>query len=108
MNNQFDELTKGQSVTRRQALKKIGAGLAGLAMARFGIHNAQAISLGQLDGNAHPNVGGVVWLVSPWPDAPPPVVVGSGSLIHPRVYLTAGHGTDLVESLMAQGTLTLD
>src|SRR5258708_5772731 len=35
MNEQFDELAKGlaQSVTRRQALKKFGVGLAGLAMA---------------------------------------------------------------------------
>ncbi len=35
MNNQFDELTKNlaQSVTRRAALKKFGAGLAGMALA---------------------------------------------------------------------------
>ena len=110
MNNQFDELTKSltQSVTRRTALKTFGFGLAGLALARVGLQRAEAITLGQLDGNAHPNVGGVVWLVSPWPDAPAPLVVGSGTLIHPRVYLTAGHGTDLVESLLAQGTMTLD
>ena len=45
MNNQFDELTKGiaQSVTRRGALKKFGLGLAGMALACFGLaHNAQA------------------------------------------------------------------
>ena len=41
MNNQFDELTKSmaQSVTRRQALKKFGVGLAGIALARFGLAN---------------------------------------------------------------------
>jgi hypothetical protein len=39
MNNQFDELTKSlaQSVTRRAALKKFGAGLAGMALAAFGL-----------------------------------------------------------------------
>ena len=45
MNNKFDELTKSlaQSVTRRAALKKFGVGLAGLALACFGVANkAQA------------------------------------------------------------------
>src|SRR5258708_7875931 len=42
MNNQFDELTKNlaQSVTRRAALKKFGIGLAGMALACFGLANA--------------------------------------------------------------------
>jgi len=41
MNNQFDELTKSmaQSVTRRAALKKFGVGLAGMALACFGLIN---------------------------------------------------------------------
>jgi len=41
MNNQFDELTKSlaQSVTRRTALKKFGVGLAGMALACFGLAN---------------------------------------------------------------------
>src|SRR5499427_2828900 len=41
MNNRFDELTKSlaQSVTRRAALKKFGAGLAGMALACFGLAN---------------------------------------------------------------------
>ncbi len=41
MNNQFDELAKGmaQSVTRRQALKKVSVGLAGMALACFGLAN---------------------------------------------------------------------
>ena len=45
MNNQFDELTKSlaQSVTRRAALKKFGIGIAGIALACFGLVNkAQA------------------------------------------------------------------
>ncbi len=39
MNKKFDELAKGlaQSVTRRQALKKFGVGLAGIALACFGV-----------------------------------------------------------------------
>jgi hypothetical protein len=39
MNNQFDELTKNlaQAVTRRAALKKFGFGLAGMALACFGL-----------------------------------------------------------------------
>jgi hypothetical protein len=39
MNNKFDELTKSmaQSVSRRQPLKKFGVGLAGMALACFGL-----------------------------------------------------------------------
>jgi len=39
MNTKFDELAKGlaQSATRRQALKKFGIGLAGMALACFGL-----------------------------------------------------------------------
>jgi hypothetical protein len=39
MNNKFDELTKSlaQSLTRRAAFKKFGVGLAGMALAAFGL-----------------------------------------------------------------------
>jgi hypothetical protein len=39
MNNKFDELTKSlaQSVSRRSALKRFGVGLAGMALAWFGL-----------------------------------------------------------------------
>src|SRR5690349_4719918 len=39
MSSKFDELAKGlaQSVTRRQAFKKFGVGLAGMALACFGL-----------------------------------------------------------------------
>ncbi len=39
MSTKFDELAKGlaQSVTRRQALKRFGVGLAGMALACFGL-----------------------------------------------------------------------
>jgi hypothetical protein len=46
MSNKFDELAKGlaQSVTRRGALKKFGVGLAGMALACFGLVNkAEAV-----------------------------------------------------------------
>ena len=110
MNHKFDELTKqmAQSVTRRTALKTFGMGLAGMTLAKLGVNQAHAITNGQLDGEAHPNVGGFVWLVSPVPPIPAPLVAGSGVLIHPRVVLTAGHGTDLVHSLMAAGSFTMD
>jgi hypothetical protein len=110
MNNKFNELTKSmaQPVTRRAALKRFGLGLAGISLARLGFNQAQAITNGVLDANAHPNVGGIVWQVSPWTDVPPPVVCGSGTLIHPRVFLTAGHATYAVQDRMAQGTMTLN
>lgn len=109
MNNKSNQVTKNmaQSVTRRTALKRFGVSLAGMALARFGLNNAQAITNGVLDGNGHPSVGGVIWLVSPRPDAQPPLACGSGTLIHPRVLLTAGHGTDLIQGLIAQGLMTL-
>jgi hypothetical protein len=42
MNNKFDELAKGlaQSATRRQALKRFGVGMAGMALACFGLTNS--------------------------------------------------------------------
>ena len=54
MNNKFDELTKqmAQSVTRRGALKKFGLGLAGLALACFGLApKAQATKTCLPDGS---------------------------------------------------------
>ena len=50
MSNQFDELTKGvaQSVTRRGALKNFGVGLAGMALACFGLaKRARAVDVCQ-------------------------------------------------------------
>jgi hypothetical protein len=42
MNNKFDELAKGiaQTVTRRGALKKFGASLAGIVLASIGLTNS--------------------------------------------------------------------
>lgn len=110
MNNPFDELARNldQPLTRRQAFKTLSLGLAGLALARFGQNEARAITNGQLDGEGHPNVGGFVWLNNIWSPDPPPVCIGTGSLIHPRIVLTAGHGTYAVESAVASGIMTID
>ena len=46
MNDRFDQLTKNMAVavTRRQALKNFGVGLAGLLLAAFGLANqAEAV-----------------------------------------------------------------
>jgi len=53
MNNKFDELTKSmaQSVTRRAALKKFGVGLAGMALACFGLANKTAAQTACLPNN---------------------------------------------------------
>ncbi len=55
MNDQFDELAKGlaQSVTRRGALKKFGAGLAGIALAPLGLakHSQASTIQGGNQGN---------------------------------------------------------
>jgi V8-like Glu-specific endopeptidase len=56
-----------------------------------------AISYGQPDGNRHPNVGGLVaddWFVEGQKD-----LLCSGTLIAPRVFLTASHCTSYLESL---------
>jgi hypothetical protein len=110
MKNKLNELTKSmaQSITRRSALKKLSLGLAGVALARFGVNQAHAITNGQLDGDGHPNVCGFVWLKNIFSLDPPPVFIGSGSLIHPRVVLTAGHGTYAVEAAIAGGLMTID
>jgi hypothetical protein len=52
MNNQFDELTKSlaQSRTRRQAFKKFGLGLAGMALACFGLTNKAGAARVQTQG----------------------------------------------------------
>jgi hypothetical protein len=61
-----------------------------LVLAAF-IPPAAAITFGQVDtNNTYPNVGCLVYQP---PDAPGPIVVCTGMLVHPRVFLTAGHAT---------------
>jgi hypothetical protein len=57
---------------------------------------AGAITFGQPDSNRHPNVGA---LLADWdPDSPGPDILCSGTLIAPRVFLTAAHCTADLEA----------
>ena len=66
MNNKFDELTKAtaQSATRRATPKKFGLGLAGMALACFGLANP-----GQSSGSPGPGSKDVSILLDPVGDA---------------------------------------
>jgi hypothetical protein len=67
---------------------------------------AEAITYGQLDGNRHPNVGG---LVAEWRAPGQKDLLCSGTLIAPTVYLTAAHCTSYLESLgITEGWVTFD
>lgn len=72
------------------------AGGVGLVMLGLSVQPAPAITGGQVDeNNTYSNVGALV--VTPPLDIYPPWVLASGTLIHPRVVLTAGHVTREVE-----------
>src|SRR6266851_5491863 len=60
MNHKFDELAKGlaQSVTRRQALKRFGVSLAGMALACFGLALQASAQIGPLVELSRPNAVG--------------------------------------------------
>ena len=91
---------KDQYTIKRSAVRAAPVGLAGLAgrilagavallLISGGFSAAWAITGGEVDqNNAFPNVGAVVALP---PDGSGPTVMASGTLIHPRVLLTAGH-----------------
>ena len=55
---------------------------------------AWAITGGESDRNQHPNVGAVIFYVP----ATGGIGNASGTLVHPRVFLTAGHVVDMLES----------
>ena len=55
---------------------------------------AWAIIGGKPDGNRHPNVGAVIF----YDPAVGRITFASGTLIHPRVFLTAGHVITMIES----------
>jgi len=64
-----------------------------------------AITWGEPDGNAHPNVGTIL-LVDP--DGGAVYETCSGTLIHRQVFLTAGHCSIMYEEMLASGSITLD
>jgi len=67
---------------------------------------ARAITWGEVDTeNRYPYVGAIVGVELPATGEP--FVVCSGTLIHPRVFLTAGHCTHNIEGLLDQGIITL-
>jgi secreted trypsin-like serine protease len=71
-----------------------------VVLALFAVGGAQAITYGQPDGNKHPNVGAMLRLREHDAIFPDDLyrIVCSGSLIAPRVFLTASHCTSFVES----------
>lgn len=68
---------------------------AAVALAAAG--SALAITWGQRDGDAHPNVGA---LVAEWRTPGVKDVLCSGTLVAPRVFLTAAHCTDYLQNAL--------
>ncbi|HXV44407.1 MAG TPA: trypsin-like serine protease [Anaerolineae bacterium] len=64
---------------------------------------AAAIVYGEPDGKNHPNVGVAIAITSTGQAS-----LCSGTLIHPQVFLTAGHCTALWQAQMAAGELKLE
>ena len=77
----------------RKGLIVVVLAVASLVMS---IGPAGAITFGQPDGNRHPNVGALLADVDP--DSPGLDIVCSGTLIAPKVFLTASHCTAFLES----------
>jgi hypothetical protein len=101
MTNKFDELAKGlaQSTTRRQALKKFGVGLAGMALACFGLANKaeagpQGLAGAQTMYSASPaNVDGCGDQPCPGSTAPTtPLQYWGGPLLSGAALTSAGGG----------------
>jgi Trypsin len=74
-------------------LRRVTTGLVALAgVLALAAGPAGAITFGQPDGNLHPNVGA---LLADWDDESPGLdIYCSGTLIAPRVFLTASHCTE--------------
>jgi secreted trypsin-like serine protease len=87
-------------------MKKLSILMGLLLILTVGVLPATAITWGELDGKGHPNVGLISRPDPNNPDAQRPFC--SGTLIHSRVFLTAGHCTDYLEYLMAAGRLTIE
>ena len=79
--------------------------LASIWVAILTTRRAEAITFGEPDStNRFPNVGAIVVTADP----SHPEIVGSGTLIHPRVLLTAGHVTATGERLLKEGVPLFD
>lgn len=74
-----------------------------LLLVLFASASLRAINWGQPDGNRHPNVGAIVLD----PSAGDPFLVCSGTLIAPRVFLTAAHCGAYLEWLVANEQLNI-
>lgn len=68
---------------------------------------ASAILNGTPDGSRHPAVGGLVTQV-PTEDGPVNVLICSGTMISPTVFVTAAHCTDVLDELDLPAFVTLD
>lgn len=68
---------------------------------------AAAILNGTPDGNRHPAVGGLVTQV-PTSSGPVNVLICSGTMVSPTVFVTAAHCTDLLDELDLPAFVTLD
>ncbi len=66
-----------------------------------------AILNGTPDGNQHPAVGGLVTQV-PTANGPVNVLICSGTMISPTLFVTAAHCTDLLDELDLPAFVTLD
>lgn len=82
--------------------------LAAAALLSLSPKTASAIVWGEPDNGAHPNVGAIVLVQDSDPDRIVPRINCSGTLIHPRVFLTAGHCSGWMEELIAAGDADLD
>lgn len=89
----MDENGERVYVGRMRKLVPVAAVAACLALTP----SAGAITFGQLDGNAHPNVGA---LFADWdPEVPGPDFLCTGTLISPTVFMTASHCTAFLPSV---------
>lgn len=69
---------------------------------------ALAITGGERDYGGRPNVGALVRIRFSNPEIVGPRASCTGTLIHPRVFLTAGHCSGWMEELIASGEADLD
>lgn len=91
--------------------KLLFSGALGLVMLGLSVQPAPAITGGATDvDNVYSNVGAIVVIRPPTnlPDVKVPRIHLTGTRIHPRVVLTAAHGTRVIEEALANGTITLE